>query len=203
MLQLLAKDGVYLPTAPRAVAALPIPSGGRADVAVCCATAGTFTFSSSTGHTSANLRRRQRRRALLGKTPMYEGTVFTFTVAAAADDDALAADDDDASAFGPSGVFAVARPCYLADVTGATVDGSSDLALTMDQSVKTYGNAAMMVNGEVYAEGRYLMNVSVGTLVDWRLEGLNEHPAHFHVNHFQLVDIDADDPTYFQVPNHL
>ena len=28
---------------------------------------------------------------------------------------------------------------------------------------------------------------------------LQEHPAHIHVNHFQLVTIDASDAIYFQV----
>jgi len=43
-MQLLAKDGIYISDFPRAVNSLPIPSGGRADVMVRCATASTYTM---------------------------------------------------------------------------------------------------------------------------------------------------------------
>uniref|UniRef100_A0A6U7UT21 Plastocyanin-like domain-containing protein n=1 Tax=Eutreptiella gymnastica TaxID=73025 RepID=A0A6U7UT21_9EUGL len=46
-LQLLAKDGVYLTSLPRTVTTIQLPPGGRADVAVRCPTAGTYTLSST------------------------------------------------------------------------------------------------------------------------------------------------------------
>jgi FtsP/CotA-like multicopper oxidase with cupredoxin domain len=45
-LQLLAKDGIYMPTAPRTVTALRLPPGGRCDVALLCRLPGTYTLES-------------------------------------------------------------------------------------------------------------------------------------------------------------
>eukprot|EP00959_Pyramimonas_sp_CCMP1952_P299342 6260864-Pyramimonas_sp.AAC.1 len=45
-MELLAKDGVYLPTAPRAVTTAVLAPGTRADIAVMCSTVGMFTMQS-------------------------------------------------------------------------------------------------------------------------------------------------------------
>ena len=113
-MQLLAKDGVYLPAAPRAVNELPLSPGARADVAVYCSEAG-----------AANLVSTGRRRQLQGRLPGGGGTTtggggqtatagkwtgVALTVVASG------AHAGQASAV-PS--FAVTRPCYLASTLGA------------------------------------------------------------------------------------
>lgn len=90
-LRLLAKDGVYLPSAPREVTSLPLFPGARCDVLVRCPQEGSVDFGASGGGGGA-----------------WTGTAATFSVTGL---------DEGAAEF-PT--FAVNRPCYLVDLQGST-----------------------------------------------------------------------------------
>ena len=100
------RDGVYLTVAPRLVTKLPIPSGGRADVAVRCSSAGAFTWQSK-----QKWNRRRTRRTLL-KTLPFVGTVMTVQVTDATDD-GITSTDDGYTVFGGTGSFSVNRPWWV------------------------------------------------------------------------------------------
>ena len=180
-MQLLAKDGIYLATAPRAVAELPLYPGARADVAVRCSATGTFNL-------VAAARRRSRRRLQpgggggggMGGDDAWTGTALTVEVSG---DDAAEPDID---------AFAVLRPCYLADTRGAAaVDASAEVNLA--------GGNDFTVNGASFVDyATYLESFAAGALVELAVDGFAGHPFHLHINPYQIVTMTPDDATYFQ-----
>jgi len=103
MIQRLAKDGIYLTTAPRSIMSIPLAPGNRADVAILCSGTGTATLSSvSTTYAKTN--------------EAYTGVVMTLTVSGAA---------GSAGALTP---FSVYRPCYLVSTLSSTPSITDTLA---------------------------------------------------------------------------
>ena len=187
-MQLLAKDGVYLPAAPRAVNELPLSPGARADVAVYCSEAG-----------AANLVSTGRRRQLQGRLPGGGGTTtggggqtatagkwtgVALTVVASG------AHAGQASAV-PS--FAVTRPCYLASTLGATADTVEAIRL---------GPLPNFNRNRFSGEDSYEASFAAGSLVQLEVSGVlgtGGHPFHTHVNPYQIVQMTPRDSTYYQV----
>jgi FtsP/CotA-like multicopper oxidase with cupredoxin domain len=186
-IQLIAKDGVYLNTAPREVTSLPLYSGTRADAAIRCIGTGTATFG-ATSSTTVRRQRRLRRNLQQGPPPGggtttssdYTGTILTVNVFST-DQSTVAAD------LTP---FTVNRPCYLSDTQSLTPDITSTLSL----------DAGLLINGASFVDSStYLETFTPGSLVELAVSGIHMHPYHQHVNHFQITSITADDPIYFQV----
>lgn len=181
-MQLLAKDGIYLHTAPRTVETLPLYSGARCDVAVRCSAEGMVRLVAQDG-----------RRRLQGPGPGgpggpgglggqdNAGAAFTTTVLTleVAGDDAGQADLPE---------FVVRRPCYVADTRNAIPDESGDVELR-----------PFSINGAAFSSPDvYVDSFEAGHLVELDVEGIAGHPFHLHVNPFQITAITADDSTYFQ-----
>ena len=85
--------------------------------------------------------------------------------------------------------FAVHRPCYMADTTAIDanlVDASAELVV-----------GSMDFGGEEEYLGTSLP-LETGMLVELRVDGIDNHPFHQHVNPFQLQTIDTNDANYFQ-----
>ena len=199
-MQLLAKDGVYLPTAPRAISSIPLYSALRSDLAVRCTAEGSASIG------VASRRRRLRteeeeeveeewhghdhggRRLPPGPAPApggggaatsWTGTAFSITVTGT----------EGTATMLPS--FSVYRPCYLADTIGAAVDTSFSVAF--DQNFN--------VNGQKFTTtSTFLGAFTTGQLAQITLADINRHPFHIHVNHFQITSSTsaAADPIYFQ-----
>ena len=169
-MQLLAKDGIYLRQAPRALTKFPLYSSSRADVAVRCSGSGTLV--------------------LAGVTPTITTTVKIFT----GDILTIQVQDTGAPAQPDLPTFTVKRPCYLVDTRSLTPD-TSGLTLAM-----TVSAGAFRINGLPWSSSTdYLSTFTTGTLVEVALSGLNAHIFHLHVHPFQLTAMSPFDTTYFQV----
>ena len=99
-IQLLAKDGIYLATAPRLITKAYITSGGRADIMVCCSGSGSVNFN-----------------AIVGTNVASQGTYVALKLTVVAN----SATSLDLSA------FSVFRPCYLVDTRTSTPANSLSL----------------------------------------------------------------------------
>ena len=180
-MQLLAKDGVYLHTAPREVTDLPLYPGARCDIAVRCSTTGSVDLVANT-----------RRRRLQpgggggggggggrggGMNVQATGTALTLTITGT----------DGGQADLPS--FVVNRPCYVADSQSATADETSTINLI----------PFTINNVEFASSTTYVDTFAAGNLVEISATGIAGHPLHIHVNPFQLITMAANDDTYFQV----
>ena len=84
----------------------------------------------------------------------------------------------------------VQRPCYLVDLTGVTP--SSTVAIDL--------GPAPMINGNEFATSTtYEASFAVGQVHQLGLSGIDAHPFHLHVNHFQLAAAITDTQgAYFQ-----
>ena len=149
-LHLLAKDGVYLPQAPREVVELPLYAGARADVALRCMNAGTAQLRGG-DHVALEL-------VITGDAPPAPDLQQ----------------------------FVVRRPCYLADTRDSTPGAHLDLRVGKWAGEFPENEAARVDT------------VPAGALVEADASTLKGHPLHIHINHFQLVNIRADDANYFQ-----
>ena len=191
---LLAKDGVYLATAPRKITAGFMGPGNRADWLVRCP-AGSHSLVSNgllnpgyDGPTNAA-------RGLARQLSMVIATVVA-TVSGEAPCDL--------------GTFSVARPCYLADLTGAAGgSGVAPVSTKVNVSFTYYGIAPHI---DLAKEGvkppptnwgfnvdETLASFTTGTVNEYNVKGLWAHPFHQHVNPFQLtVTPPYDAGGYFQ-----
>ena len=91
--------------------------------------------------------------------------------------------------------FYAYRPCYLADLRTATVDQTTGLEFgrrrRLDES---------QINGNEFAGyDTYIDTLDVGTVVEYLIDGVDEHILHLHINPYQIATISASDTTYFQV----
>jgi FtsP/CotA-like multicopper oxidase with cupredoxin domain len=177
---LLAKDGVYLHSAPRPITIGKMGPGNRADWLVNCP-AGVFTLASTA---------RRRRRELQGRR-LQKGKGEGGMAGGGAGDDGLAqmlativSTDQGIAAPCTLPTFQINRPCYLADLTGATPDATHTIALA----------PVPQINGQAFVDSttyQHTMNVVSVNQID--LTGVNAHPFHMHVNSFQLTATPADD----------
>jgi len=168
-IQLLAKDGVYLHSMPRTITATFMGPGSRADWAISCP-AGSYTMESA-----ANAGRR-----LQGKGGGLAGggagnaqiaqTLATLTVTGTATATSLS-------------TVSVDRPCYLVDLRSANPSSTTTFDL----------GPAPQINGNTFATSTtYEASFAVGQVHQLTLQGIDAHPFHLHVNHFQLQANPAD-----------
>ena len=194
---LLAKDGVYVSPAPRALGdgKLYLAPGNRADVMMrCTGSLGTVTV-------SAEAAAKKRRRSLLqgggpggggggGGGGYVAGELFTITVVA--DDSAVTTGEnyDDISQFNPK------RPAYLMQTLK---DEPAGLPTPVTQSVTfTAADGGCGVNNEQFVDkDTPLGSVELGTVQKWTVNGNEKHPLHIHVNSFQLSGV-TDASGYYQ-----
>jgi len=168
-IELLAKDGVYLPTMPRPITATYMGPGSRADWAISCP-AGSFTM--ETGGAAGGGRQLQGK----GKGPGGPDDVMALTLATLTVTDSGIV----ASTLAPTSVD---RPCYLVDLQAAT--SSSTVGIDL--------GPAPRINGRSFASATtYEASFAVGGVHTIQLGGVNAHPFHLHVNHFQLQADPAD-----------
>jgi len=175
---LIAKDGIYLSDAPRAISEGGyMGPGNRADWAVSCP-AGAHTLTTGA----------RRRRLQDGKGPgggkMQGGgpgnaqlaqTLATLTVV----------DDGDAPTTLAAGSWSgdFRKPCHLVDLYAQSSSTTTSLNL----------GPAPQINGNRYATSTtYEASFVVGAIHTLALSGINAHPFHLHVNSFQLATDPAD-----------
>ena len=189
-IRLLAKDGVYLPSMPRTVTDSFMGPGNRADIAVWCP-AGTHTFGSG-----INRRRRleEQPQAREPMEPAVEGRrlgeggggmagggagneeITQTLITIVANDVGNAEPSEPAST-------SVARPCYLVSLVNAASSSTTAISL----------GPAPSINGNSFATAStYEASFAVGSVHTLSLSGVNAHPFHLHVNHFQIAETPTD-----------
>lgn len=153
---LLAKDGVYLPKAPRPIERGFMSAGNRADWLVRCPVGEHTLVDETTGST------------LLRISATAPASARSLPTTAAIEP------------------FAVARPCYLADLAAAPVAASHDVSLAhMSWKVNVDGRAEPFHGTDPPAA-----RVPVGAVTELHIGGTSvmHHVFHMHVNPFQLMD---------------
>eukprot|EP01063_Lacrimia_lanifica_P034286 TRINITY_DN630_c0_g1_i1.p1 TRINITY_DN630_c0_g1~~TRINITY_DN630_c0_g1_i1.p1 ORF type:complete len:847 (+),score=293.94 TRINITY_DN630_c0_g1_i1:62-2542(+) len=168
--QLLAKDGIFVDDAPRALNTVFMGPGNRAEVVVRCARAGSFEIVGEVG-------------GQLPSTMLTVDVTRSFRAAA-----------------GDLPTFTAKRPAYLAHVyqgvenQGVVVEEHSlTLAGAGGGCQVRFDNVQKSYDG-VVAHGA----MPLGSVQKWRLDGARGHPFHIHVNSFQLGPDTADTSGYFQ-----
>lgn len=191
--KLLAKDGIYVQNAPRALSSVYLAPGNRVDILIRCSSVGTFEVDSV---------------AVTG--PSFVGAVagaLNFQVVASS------------SILTSINTFTAKRPNYLATITSYGGSGPTETHDFRFQGqgppvgrrrllqggpqgpqgpgvcTISYDNAA-----QTLYTGSSLGSVAAGTVQTWRLGGSNTHPFHVHVNSFQLgavTDTTSDANPYF------
>ena len=167
--KLLAKDGVYLISAPRDINAGYMAPGNRADWLVSCP-AGTHTW------TSTGRRRLQGKGGggMAGGGGGNAGIAQLLATVVATDGGETACDLP---------VFTINRPCYLADLRSATAAQTTRIQL---------GPVPEINGAEFDSSTTYDHTMAVGTVQEFDLNGVNAHPFHLHINSFQIVADPAD-----------
>jgi len=184
-LQLIAKDGVYLHSLPREIQRITICPGGRADVMLRCAAAGTYVL------TSAAPTRRRRRQGGGGDdddgggggggsgsgvaVEIIAADVFTVVVEGV---------DGSAEAIATT---QVRRPCYLVDLRSATPAATWALDFGPEPRI----NDQVFVNHDTY-----LTSIQSGVVHEWSVTGIDEHPFHLHITPYQLQTVTSNDPMF-------
>lgn len=200
-MKLLAKDGVYLPLAPRNVSFAFLGPGNRADLLVRCseglheaqawfyaywmADADAATSTCDAIHDlPADATRSEVFEAMTknsGSGTMQDPVLPLVKIRATA----------------PTGVgvgrscelpkFNVARPCYLVDLQEAPSDGvERPIFFGYDGDI----GATNTINGQFYENlphpGPELYDEPVGTVPGFVFKGLHSHAMHWHINPYQL-----------------
>ena len=173
-LKLLAKDGIYLPEAPRDITMGYMGPGNRADWLVRCPV-GTFELGSN------NIRRQLQAKGKGGGAGNMAGggagnAAFTTTLASVVVTDQGAVQCDPPT-------FNVNRPCYLVDLTGT----AASQTITFDLGPAPTINGVSFTSHDTYAA-----TMPVGQVIEYDLRGVNAHPFHNHINSFQLTADPAD-----------
>jgi len=179
--KLLAKDGVYVAAAPRALSSVYMAPGNRADVLIRCTTVGTFTVDSVGG----------------AQTHIATTTgALNFEVVASASTATTLTN------------FNAKIPNYLATVNAysgvATTETHSLLFAAAGGGGGGGGGGGCNVNYDSQGAAAYtgvsLGNLAAGTVQKWSLQGSDKHPFHIHVNPYQLgtvTDATGDASSYF------
>lgn len=240
-MNLLGKDGVYLPVSGREITRIVMPAGGRADVAIRCSKPGTYKLIGMDPNTliATDHFPKAMYNGMLtaqGKTvadyesgwPGFEGIEYAGAMVNGYEGEIMhfEVEGEEMTDLEPFPKFKAARPCYLADllevpqeeVTEAALDfahrartatgyvtsppypasggGQWELDPEKKDSVTYYNSFGLLgpgsntINGLVWGmEGsKALAELEVGKVVELSLTGIAEHPAHIHVNSFQLME---------------
>ena len=187
--ELLAKDGVYVSPAPRAVGDVYLAPGNRADVIIRCDEAGTGSLESIA---STRRSRRQGMGPAMGGpgNPGGVGATMAATVATLAVTASTATADTSITAFEPK------RPAYLADLT--SYDGALETFEVAFAGGANTINGGCNINGVSFqGADSPLAQIPVGAIHEWSITGNGVHPFHLHINPYQLQDV-ADPSGWFQ-----
>ena len=180
---LLAKDGIYIPEAPRKIDAAYLGAGNRADVVVRCS-AGTHSFISN-GLLGAGA---QSGRGATGAITQDTHAQLLATIVATEQGEPLC----------DLGLFSVSRPCYLVDLTGQ--HGGATPAETKESFNVSF--PGMTISNIPFHNSTHpiLTTFKAGTVNYYNLHRIDAHPFHTHVNPFQLASEPEDSVGgYFQV----
>mmetsp|Transcript_65892 Transcript_65892/g.190086 ORF Transcript_65892/g.190086 Transcript_65892/m.190086 type:complete len:631 (-) Transcript_65892:210-2102(-) len=186
--QLLAKDGIYLHTAPRSVSRLVLASGSRADVAVRCSCQFSLMMA-ATGTCKAWLWYNTfwQPQSDIGSPDTFDVSsdyLMSFVVERAP------------RPIVQLPVFQVRRPCYLVDLRHATIEAANKHELFLHQTYPM--SIEFDGQGEIWQHKTPapLGELPVGTLQEWRISGVDMHPAHMHIIPYQIMHI--SDSEYYQ-----
>ena len=159
----LAKDGIYVEDAPRALSYMKFVSGNRVDVVIRC-TAGSTLASSAAAAADAAGRRRRMQGGGGAAAEIADMTLATIVVTGADSSDGSLAD----LAFTPR------YPAYLEDLRSVTVHGSKEIAIA--------GGGGCTVNDEAWAgDGSdHMFAVYESTYEEYTVTAA-AHPIHIHV----------------------
>jgi len=169
--QLLAKDGVYLETAPRGVSSLELTSGARCDVAVRC----------SGDVEAVNLIMTQ-----VDYPPVDDDdSVVNWNVLS------LLVTTNISWSNAPLDIksFQVNRPCHLSNTLEAVPNISTEILFGGDGAL----GLGSTVNGYHFGDSPdvYIESFETGELIEFNVVGLRVHPFHIHTYHFQIVEMDS------------
>ena len=179
---LLAKDGIYLHTAPRTISAGYMGPGSRADWLVRCP-AGTHSFiTNGRRRLSEETVENRAHRNLQGKGAGLGADTIAQMLATV-----VASDVGDTTC--DLGSFSVARPCYLVDLSGTIGASAPTVSSTTTISL---GPAPQISGAEFSSSTTYLASFAVGAVHELSLTGVNAHPFHLHINSYQLAAAPAD-----------
>ena len=160
-MRLLAKDGVYLPLAPRDLNVLPLYGGARCDVLLQCT--GLNSEVNLLGYPAQRINQELEK---------WNGPVLTVRVSGVN------------TAYDNIPQFEVWRPCFLANtlsLSTSQVDYQREMFLNLggDQIGTT----------RYQGENNYIDTFEAGKLVEITVDGIRGHPYHLHTNHFQIIDM--------------
>jgi len=208
--QLLAKDGIYLHSFPRAVETMHMFPGARSDVALACS-CDTYPCTVTLG-SGAN----RRLRRLQGKPPPGDGGPPPDGAGgdmATVDLMELHITESGNSATEDLPTTTVQRPCYVVDLTEEVVPGARSGNLQLqgggrvvswnnDQNdlSMTYANVQSVANGNKY-DWPAITSFEVGNVYEMEVTGAGAHPFHQHINPYQIVNLPGGPHGggYFQV----
>ena len=166
---LLAKDGIYVDNAPRALTNVYMAPGNRADVLIRCTTVGSFTVD-SVGDAS-------------GRGPPSKNIATTV----GALNFQVVSSVSSATTLTP---FNAKLPNYLASVTAYAGSGAVESHTLQFAPVAGGGCNVNYDNaGAAAYTAVSLGNIPAGSVQTWSLSGSDRHPFHIHVNPFQLGSV--------------
>lgn len=197
-MQLLAKDGVYLPQAPRKISTIYLPSGGRADVAVRCScteppcAAELLTepnIGGPNGPYSRNIDIDPDGTEHAGTT--LSQSLASFTVSAGSDQ------DPDLKP------FVLRRPCYLVNLLNTSVPAANNHSIQLVGPSRTNESQPFVGwdgNGTRFEHSHPLppavAKIPLPAVHEWRIEGtdystagISAHPFHIHVSPYQIKEL--------------
>ena len=183
--KLLAKDGIYVDNAPRALTTAHVAPGNRFDFVVKCTSAGTFTLAAAAeaGGGPGGGPGGPGGRKLLQTAE----TLMTFTVSAS-----------DATAAGDLTVFTPKKPVYLQDVYDETLHSVTHVSHTLNFARADGGCAVSFDGASRSYNGVSHGDMPVGSVQAWTVSGNDKHPFHIHINSFQLGSDVVDASGYYQ-----
>jgi FtsP/CotA-like multicopper oxidase with cupredoxin domain len=182
--KLIAKDGIYVDNAPRALTTAHVAPGNRFDFVVKCTSAGTFTLAAAAeaGGGGPGGGGPGGRKLL-----QTAETLMTFTVSAS-----------DATAAGDLTVFTPKKPVYLQDVYDETLHSVTHVSHTLNFARADGGCAVSFDGASRSYNGVSHGDMPVGSVQAWQISGNDKHPFHIHINSFQLGSDVVDASGYFQ-----
>jgi FtsP/CotA-like multicopper oxidase with cupredoxin domain len=215
--KLLAKDGMYMLETPRDVDSGFMTSGSRADFLVRCANVGVQEFRSlSLARNSSNWIGSQKRNSL-------DRVLAYLNVEQASQDNTIMA----AGYSNPDEIipFAPARPCYIPDMINVEPDMTNFFIMsglvpapplsdplpinrpaccanTSYYDINGLGSFNIAHRGEYPdADREFDFELQAGSIWDVDVYASQIHPAHWHVNSFQLVELPVmgAHADYFQI----
>jgi FtsP/CotA-like multicopper oxidase with cupredoxin domain len=201
--QLLAKDGVYLSTIPRAVTTIYLFPGARSDIALAC-TCQTYPCTSRLESNAGGGRRLQP----MGRGGAGPGDAGGNVVTVAVME--IIVTDSGAASTPSLPTTSLQRPCYLADLQSATVPNANTGTLDLNGAARSVtwngqGNSmtyqAIHANSGTMSTWPALTSFAVGSIYQIAVTGAGAHPLHLHINPFQITALDAaaGGGGYFQV----